>query len=130
LKAAVAFCLVLLLSASLKPQTMKENPSQPAVLSAQVKHGQIVYELNGRVVEDNAQNSILKNLARILDTRGSSTPVFVVVDVHAPFSEFGKLATALDKVGLPKRRFFVTDFTDATMNEVHWDEKAVPIPKN
>ena len=130
MKAAVPFCLVLLSSAPLKPQTMKESPPRPVVLSAQVKHGQIVYELNGRVVEDNARNSILKNLTRILDTRGSSTPVFVVVDVRAPFSEFGKLETALDKVGLPKRRFFVTDFTDATLNEVHWDEKAVPIPKN
>jgi len=90
----------------------------------------LVYRVNGRRVEDTRKNSLLTNLGNVVRTRGIDTPVFVIIDVRAPFSEAGKLETALDKAGLTHRRLFVSDFRDETMNEIHWDATAVPIPPN
>jgi len=128
-KKILAFWLILVLYGVLNGQSL-DVARKPAVLSARVRNGEIVYQLNGNRVEDTARNSLLKNLTKVLDAQGSDAPVFVIVDAHAPFSEFGKLETALDKVGLQNRRFFVTNFSDAIMNEIHWDNKAVPIPKS
>ncbi|HVA16863.1 MAG TPA: hypothetical protein VMV59_04015 [Candidatus Dormibacteraeota bacterium] len=62
---------------------------------------------------------------------GTKIPAFIIIDVRAPFSEVGKLETALDKVDLTyERRLFVTDFRDGTMNEIHWDDTSIPIPHN
>lgn len=90
MKALVALCFVLSFPAILAPQ-IKERSTHPVSLSAQMKNGAPLYRLNGKVVEDRVQNSLLNNLTRILAAHGSETPVFVVVDVRAPFSEFGKL---------------------------------------
>lgn len=57
-----------------------------------------------------------------------TVPVDIIVDVRAPFSEVGKLETALDKSDLTNRRVYVSNFKDGTMNEIHWDERAVPLP--
>jgi len=91
----------------------------------------LVYKVNGKTVEDSKENSLITNLARIAKLRGNEVPVFIIVDVRAPFTEVGKLETALDKVELThSRRLFVTDFRDSTMNEIHWDKTPVPIPSN
>lgn len=103
----------------------------PVVLSARMEKGALVYKVNGKTVEDSKGNSLLTNLARIAKVRGNEIPVFIIVDVRAPFAEVGKLETALDKVELThSRRLFVTDFHDSTMNEIHWDQTPVPIPSN
>jgi hypothetical protein len=117
------------LSTSAWSQTQQQT-DHPVVVSAQMRRGAVVYKLNGRIVENSRQNSLLKNLANVLDTRGELVMVFLVIDVHAPFSEMGKLETALDKIGLTQRRFFVSDFSDGLMQEIHFDEKAIPIPPN
>jgi hypothetical protein len=91
----------------------------------------LVYKLNGKRVEDRWDNSFLKSLAKVATARGSKTVVFIIVDVRAPFTEVGKLETALDKANLTyDRRLFVSDFRGGTMNEIHWDNAAIPIPKN
>lgn len=118
---ALAFCGIS------NAQTIESTP-RPVVVSARVKNGKIMYKVNGRIVENSVRNSLITNLGNVLKTQGRATPVFVVVDVRAPFAEFGKIETALDKVDLPNRRFFVTNFTDAIMNEIHWDDKPIPIP--
>lgn len=103
--------------------------AQPLVLSARLENGKLTYRLNGKVVEDSVQNSLLMNLGRIVRTRGTDFPVWIIIDVRAPFSEVGKLETALDKSDLTQRRIFISNFTDRFMNEIHWDERAVPLPK-
>lgn len=103
--------------------------TQPLVLSARMEEGRLTYRLDGKRVEDSVQNSLLTNLGRIVRTRGTNFPVWIVIDVRAPFSEVGKLETALDMSDLTQRRLFVSDFTDRVMNEVHWDERAIPLPK-
>lgn len=129
-------CLVLacFLLASMSPGRMaasQNEESKPLVLSAQMEQGALVYKLNGKRVEDRRDNSLLKNLAELVTARGTKTPVFIIVDVRAPFTELGKLETALDKADLTyKRRLFVTDFRGGTMNEIHWDETAIPIPRD
>jgi hypothetical protein len=117
------------LTTSAWSQTQQQT-DHPIVVSAEMKRGTMVYRLNGRIVENSRQNSLMKNLAKVLDTRGDQVMVFLVIDVHAPFREMGKLETALDKIGLTQRRFFVSDFSDGRMQEVHVDEKAIPIPPN
>jgi hypothetical protein len=107
-----------------------ESTPRPVVVSAQVKNGKIVYKLNGRIVENSVRNSLITNLGNVLKSQGKATPVFIVVDVRAPIAQFGHIETALDKVDLPNRRFFVTNFTDNIMNEIHWDDKPIPIPSN
>ena len=73
----------------------------------------------------------MTNLGNIVRVRGLRIPVFIIIDVRASFSEVGKLETALDKIDLTyERRVFVTDFRGGTMNEIHWDETAIPIPHN
>lgn len=105
--------------------------SLPIVVSARMEKGALVYRVDGKTVEDSKENSLLTNLARIAKVRGNEIPVFIIVDVRAPFTEVGKLETALDKVDLThSRRLFVADFRDATMNEIHWDQTPVPIPSN
>jgi hypothetical protein len=105
--------------------------SLPVVVSARMEKGGLVYKVNGKTVEDNKDNSLITNLARIAKLRGSEVPVFIIVDVRASFIEVGKLETALDKVELNhSRRLFVTDFHDSTMNEIHWDQTPIPIPSN
>jgi hypothetical protein len=94
-----------------------------------MEKGSLVYKVNGKTVEDSKENSLLTNLARIAKSQSSDVTVFIVIDVRAPFTEVGKLETALDKVALNhSRRLFVTDFRDATMNEIHWDRTPIPIP--
>ena len=105
-----------------------ESAPGPVVVSAQVKKGTIVYRVNGRIVENSVRNSLLTNLGKVLTDRGRDTPVFIVVDVRAPIAQFGHIETALDKIDLPNRRFFVTNFSDGMMIEIHWGDKPVPIP--
>lgn len=105
--------------------------TKPLVLTVHVEAGKPTYKLDGKEVEDRRDNSLLRNLAEVVRKRGEKIPVFVIVDVRAPLTEFGKLETALDKVDLTsERRLFVGDFRDGTMNEIHWEEKALPIPKD
>lgn len=107
-----------------------QTPS-PVVVSARMEKQGLVYKVNGKTVEDSKENSLITSLARIAKLRGNEVPVFIIVDVRAPFTEVGKLETALDKVELThSRRLFVTDFRDSTMNEIHWDKTPVPIPSN
>ena len=104
---------------------------KPLILSSQMENGALVYRLNGKRIEDSKENSLLTNLEQIVEKRGTGVAVFVVIDARAPFTEIGKLATALDKVELTQnRRFFVSYFNDGMMNEIHWDDKSIPIPRN
>jgi len=110
-------------------QTSQAVP--PVVLTARVEKGKIIYNLNGRRVEDSKPNSLLTNLSRVVEQRGTEVPVFIVIDVRASFSEVGKLETALDKADLTHRRLFVSDFgREGMMNEIHWDETGIPLPSN
>ena len=109
----------------------QETPeSKPIVLSVKMEHGKSVYRLNGKTVEDRRENSLLNNLAQVATERGNKTLVLIIVDERAPFIEAGKLRTALDKIDIPNRKVFIADYADGTMNEIHWNEKAIPIPKN
>lgn len=103
---------------------------KPIVLSVQIELGKPVYKLNGKTIEDRSENSLLKNLMQVVTDRGSKTEVLLIIDVKAPFTEAGKLETALDKIDMPNRRLFIADFDDGTMNEIHLDTKATPIPKD
>jgi hypothetical protein len=105
-----------------------EFVTQPVVVSARIQNGVVIYRVNGKRVEDTRKNSLLKNLGRTLEARGSDVPVFIVIDVRAPFSELGKLETAVDKVGLTHYRLFVSNFSDDMMTEIHLDAKGIPIP--
>jgi hypothetical protein len=96
-----------------------------------MEKGALVYRVNGKIVEDSKDNSLITGLARVAKVQGNDAPVIIIVDVRAPFTEVGKLETALDKAELThSRRLFVTDFRNPTMNEIHWDQTAVPIPSN
>jgi hypothetical protein len=109
----------------------QEQASRPVVVSAQMVKRTLIYKVNGKIVEDSPKNSLLTNLGNIAIARGLKIPVFIIVDVRAPFSEVGKLETALDKIDLTySRRLFVTDFRDGKMNEIHWDNTPIPIPQN
>ena len=120
------FITFLLISGALARS--QQQPAHPVVVSAQTEGGAIVYKVNGRRVEDSRKNSLLTNLGNVADARGLDAPVFIIIDERSPFTEVGKLETALDKIGLTKRRLFIADFRDGTMNEIHWDQKALPIP--
>ena len=124
------FVILLVLLTPGNAQQVNESVTRPVLLSAQVQNGGIIYELNGRRVEDRKTNSLLANLGKIVERYGSQVPVFIVIDVRASFSEVGKLETALDKAGLTRRRLFVSNFTNGIMNEIHWDEEPIPIPRN
>jgi hypothetical protein len=103
--------------------------SQLIVISAQMEGHALIYRIDGRQVENTRANSLLANLARVVQVRGTGLPALVIVDVRAPFTEVGKLETALDKSGLNgDRRIFVTDFRGGTMNEIHWDQAPIPLP--
>jgi biopolymer transport protein ExbD len=128
----LVFSCSVLLSLLLPPSTASQTndyATQPVVVSAQTENAMLVYKVNGKRVEDSRKNSLLTNLGKIQDARGDNVPVFIVIDVRASFSEAGKLETALDKVGLMNYRLFVSNFSDGTMNEIHWDESAIPIPR-
>jgi hypothetical protein len=103
--------------------------SHPVVVSSRIENGSLVYRVSGKRVEDSVENSLLTNLGKIVKERGTAIPVFVVIDVRVPFSEMGKLETALDKVDLTHRRLFMSDFQNGTMTEIHID-KPIPIPRN
>lgn len=106
-----------------------EGTARPIVVSAQMKNGKLIYRVNGKTVETSPRNSLMTNLGIVLGSRGKETRVFIVIDVLAPFAEFTHIDTALDKVDLPNRRYFVSTFAkDRMMTEVHWADKAVPIP--
>ena len=99
------------------------------VISAQMEGRALIYRIDGKRVEDTRSNSMLANLASIVRLRGNRVPAFIIVDIRAPFTEVGKLETALDKSDLTGgRRIFVTDFRGGTMNEIHWDETPIPLP--
>jgi len=107
------------------------GPSKAVVLTVYMEAGKPIYRLNGKEVEDRRDNSLLRNLTEVVRERGAKIPALVIVDVRAPLTEFGKLETALDKVDLTsERRLFVGNFQDGTMNEIHWEAKALPIPKD
>lgn len=121
-------CVLLICPAKSQPEEQKR---QPVVLSAQMENGMLIYKVNGKKVEDSKNNSLLTNLAEIVRARGTEISVLIIIDVRAPFTEVGKLATALDKADLTHdRRLFVADFQTRTMNEIHWDQTAIPIPRN
>lgn len=112
------------------PRT-ESSQTKPLVLTVYVEAGRPIYKLDGKEVEDRRDNSLLKNLTEEVQKRGTNIPVSVIVDVRAPLTEFGKLETALDKAGLTsERRLFVGDFRDGQMNEIHWEQKSLPIPKD
>jgi hypothetical protein len=107
------------------------SQTSPIIVSVQVEKAAFVYRVNGKIVEDSKKNSLLTNLARIASLCGRDVSIFIIVDVRAPFTEVGKLETALDKVDLTySRRLFVADFSSSTMNEIHWDQTSVPVPSN
>jgi hypothetical protein len=124
---ASALLVALLLISYAWSQT-EPQAAHPVVVSAETQRGVVVYRLNGRRVDESRKNSLLTNLGKVADTRGLDVPVYIVIDVRAPFTEVGKLETALDKIGLTSHRLFVADFRDGTMNEIHWDQNAIPIP--
>lgn len=124
-----ALLAALFLSPTARAQ-IKEPTSRPVVVSARMERGTLIYRVNGKRVEDSVKNSLLTNLGSIVETRGTEVPVFIIIDVRAPFSEVGKLETALDMVGLTRYRLFVSDFRGGIMNEIHWDDKAIPIPRS
>lgn len=114
-----AVLAALLFSRAATSQTRKPT-AQAVVISARMERNTMTYRLNGKIVEDRVNNSLLKNLTEIVKTRGTKVPVIIIIDVHASFTEVGKLETALDKADLTySRKLFVTDFRDGTMNEVH-----------
>jgi hypothetical protein len=126
--AAIRLALLLVV---FMPTWIASQTSSPVVVTARMEKGALVYRVNGRIVEDSKENSLITNLARIAKARGSDVPVSIIVDVRAPFTEIGKLETALDKADLThSRRLSVTDFRDSTMNEIHWDQTPIPIPSN
>lgn len=129
-KSLASLIALLLIACVAASQNENEKP-KPVVLSVQMERGTLIYRLNGKTVEDRRDNSLLKNLTEVVTERGTNVPIFIIIDVRASFAEVGKLETALDKVDLTsKRRLFVTDYRDNTMNEIHWDEKAMPIPRD
>lgn len=130
----VAAFLLLVLAPSWNAHSqslLAQTSPQPVVLVARMqKNGVVTYRLNGKKVEDSVQNSLLMNLGGVVRSRGKKVPVDIIVDVRAPFSEVGKLETALDKSDLTNRRVYVSNFKDGTMNEIHWDDRAIPLPPN
>ena len=124
-----ALIITLLLVSCAWSQT-EPQAAHPVVVSAEVQKGAVVYRVDGRIVETSRKNSLLNNLGKVADARGLDVPVYIIIDVHAPFTEVGKLENALDKIGLMRFRLFVADFRlrDGIMNELHWDESGIPIP--
>ena len=99
--------------------------SKPVILSVQIEHGKPVYKLNGKTVEDRRENSLLNNLMQVATDRGSNAAVILIIDEKAPFTEVGKLETALDKIDMPNRRLFVADFDDETIERDSFGSKSV-----
>ena len=129
------FCLMILssyfkLQSAAGSQTASSD-SLSVVISARIEKGSLVYRMNGKRVEDTRTNSLLTNLGAFIRAHGNRVPALIIIDVRAPFTEVGKLETALDMSDLTySRKLYVTDFQSGTMNEIHWDDKSVPIPTN
>jgi hypothetical protein len=121
---------VLTLSSGSSAQKNGKNDFLPLVVSVEMVKGTPVYRVNRKVVEDTRDNSLLTNLESEASERGLDSPVIVLVDVKAPFTEVGKLETALDKIDFKHRRLFVGNFQEAMMNEFHWDQNGIPFPPN
>lgn len=120
-----------LLLAVFAPTWLASQTPPSVVVTARMEKGGLVYRVNGKIVEDSKEDSLITNLARVAKVRGSDVHVSIIIDVRAPFTEVGKLETALDKADLSlSRRLFVTDFRNSTMNEIHWDQTPIPIPSN
>jgi len=99
-------------------------------ISGRMQNGSLIYRLNGKQIEDTRENSLITNLSEVIRSRGNHIPALIIIDVRAPLTEVGKIETALDKVDLTySRKLFVTDFRDGTMNEIHWDQTPVPLPR-
>ena len=126
----IALSVVLWINICVGVSQATRTDSKPVVLSVQMQNGRPLYKLNGKTVEDRRENSLLNNLGQVATERGNKTPVFVIVDERVPFTDASKLQTALDKIDMPNRRLFIADFPDGTMNEIHWEPKTLPIPKN
>ena len=127
--AVLALFLVPVVSRTAGVSRSGAQQSPPIVISAQMEGRGLIYRIDGKRVEDTRSNSLLANLASIVRLRGNRVPAFIIVDIRAPFTEVGKLETALDKSSLNGvRRIFVTDFRGGTMNEIHWDETPIPLP--
>jgi biopolymer transport protein ExbD len=126
----IALSVVLLVNVCVGGSQGASTESKPVVLSVQMENGRPLYKLNGKTVEDRRENSLLNSLAQVVTERGNKTPVFVIVDERVPFTDASKLQTALDKIDMPNRRLFIADFPDGTMNEIHWEPKTLPIPKD
>jgi len=127
-KVALLFFLLTSLWISCVGASQTAQPtSHPVVVSSRIENGSLVYRVSGKRVEDSVENSLLTNLGNLVKARGTDIPVFVVIDIRVPFSEMGKLETALDKADLTHRRLFVSDFQSGTMTEIHFD-RAIPIP--
>lgn len=124
---ACSLFAALLPMGSVMSQALASGP-RPVVVSVRLERGTLIYRLNGRRIEDRANNSLLTNLGRTVEERGTGATVFIVIDVRAPFSAVGKVETALDKVGLTHYRLFVSNFRGGIMNEIHWDETPIPLP--
>lgn len=123
----IVLITVLLVNVVVTASQIEGAEPKPVVLSVEMENGTPLYKLNGKTIEDRRDNSLLNNLMQVATERGNETAVFVLVDEKAPFTEVTKLQTALDKIDMPNRRLFIANFPDGTMNEIHWDEKAVPI---
>jgi len=101
------------------------------IISVRMQNRSLIYRLNGKQVENTRENSLLTNLSELIRSRGNHIPALIIIDVRAPFTEVGKIETALDKADLTfSRKLFVTDFRDGTMNEIHWDDTPVPLPRS
>jgi hypothetical protein len=128
----IALWLIVLIFLLCPAESMTQaSGPRPLVLTVQIEAAKPIYKLNGKEVEDRRDNSLLKNLTEAAKRRGTKIPVIEIIDVRAPLTEVGKLETTLDKVDFTSnRRLFVSDFHGGTMNEIHWDHRALPIPKD
>lgn len=122
---SLSFSLALLAS----PIWGQSPPAHPVTITAQVVKASITYRLNGNIVEDRPDNSLIKRLTDIAKAQGTKMPVILIIDSQAKFSEVGKLETALDKVGFSEGvTIYVANFASKTMNQIHWDSTYKPMP--
>ena len=121
----VFLCLAL----AAMPLWSQSPADRQIIISSEVSGSATLYKINGKVVEDKPGNSLIKNLTDIVRTRGSSSPIVVIIDRRASFAEVGKLETALDKVGITgETKIYIANFQTKTMNEIHWESGSKPLP--
>jgi len=118
-----------LLSVSIGSQAQQAN-HMPVIVSVRVTAGSFVYRVDRKIVENTRKNSLLTNLEEIASRRGLNCPIIIIVDENAPLSEIGKLETAADKIDFTRRRLFIADFHQGTMEELHWGGVSMPIPSS